>query len=73
MESEWYDQLQKNGKIGTRHSLRDGSKINIYDLSTLEYIDSSSAETLEFYRDHKDELLDNPSKKKIMKKRLSQK
>jgi len=55
---EWYDELKKEGKIGTRHSMRDGSKINVYDLSRLDYIDRSNAETLEFYRDNKDQLFD---------------
>ena len=53
---EWYEELLEKGRIGTRHSMRDGSKINIYNLATLEYIDRSNAETLEFYRANKDRL-----------------
>ena len=59
MGSEWYRELMERGVIGTRQRMRDGSKIHIYDRSQLDGIDFSASETLEFYRDNKEELTDH--------------
>jgi hypothetical protein len=53
---EWYQELVEKGKFGTRHSLRDGSKIAVYERSVLETIDRFVPENLDFYRDNRDRL-----------------
>lgn len=53
IENDYFRLLQERGRIGTRHSLRDGSKITLYnnldDFSTRNIVDD-----LEFYRDNKE-------------------
>ena len=56
MGSEWYQSLRKQGRVGTRQSMRDGSKIHIYDRSRCDGTDSFRAENLEYYRDNKERL-----------------
>ena len=60
----YFGLLQERGRIGTRHSLRDGSKITLYsnldDFNTRNMVDN-----LEFYRDNKENLKEediNPNK-----------
>ncbi len=56
MGLEWYRLLLERGKVGLRQRMRDGSKIDVYDMSRLDEIDAMNAENLEFYRDNKERL-----------------
>ncbi|MBM3231851.1 hypothetical protein FJZ21_00535 [Candidatus Pacearchaeota archaeon] len=53
---QFYRLLVSNGGIGTRTRLRDGSKIDISDISKLESTERMYLEDLIFYRDNKDRL-----------------
>ncbi len=53
--SEIYSQIPRDKYFGTRHCVRDGSKINIYLRSKLtDYLDRILLENLEFYRDNRE-------------------
>ena len=49
-----YKNLKEEGRFGARHSVRDGSKVHLYERSRCEY--PYSAEHLEHYRDNRDRL-----------------
>ncbi len=53
---EFYHLLVSNRKVGTRTRLRDGSKIDLLDISRLDSMDKIHLEDLIFYRDNKDRL-----------------
>jgi hypothetical protein len=50
----FFNMLRENGRTGTRQSMLDGSKIDIYNYLTLNGMEKSFVETLEFYRDNKE-------------------
>ena len=54
----YYSQLVETGRVGTRHRMRDGSKIHIYNIDKLDRSELRSVENLEYYRDSKDTLPD---------------
>ena len=57
--SEYYEILKNKGRIGTRQRIRDGSKINVYDLSKFkEGIEQENFDYLKYYRDNKDKLIE---------------
>jgi hypothetical protein len=53
---EFYRQLRANKRIGLRHQMLDGSKIDVYDRSGLQGTDIMRPESLEFYRDNRSRL-----------------
>ncbi|MBS3086341.1 hypothetical protein J4422_01430 [Candidatus Pacearchaeota archaeon] len=58
MGNECYEELKRRGVIGLRQRMRDGSKINVYDISKLNGLSKIGAEQLEFYRDNREKLSD---------------
>lgn len=52
----YFQLLKSRGKIGTRHHLLGGSKINLMDISKIGGIQKLGKELLEFYRDNKEKL-----------------
>ena|SRR3989338_6477688 len=58
MSEQLYHDLLQRGVVGTRHQMRDGSKVTVRDVSRLSGLERLGLETLEFYRDNKDRLLD---------------
>ena len=56
MNKYWYERLLENGRTGTRHSLRDGSKIDLYDISNCPEMDRDGAENLKWYVENREQL-----------------
>jgi hypothetical protein len=53
LSTEAFRTIKENGRVGYRHSIRDGAKIHFYDRSRHN---GYSAERFEHYRDNKDRL-----------------
>lgn len=52
--NEYFSCLQERGRIGTRQTLRDGSKISLYNSDINNFEVNILTSDLEFYRDNKE-------------------
>lgn len=53
----YFKLLKERGKIGVRHSLLNGAKINLMDISKIGALEKSSKDTLEFYKENRKKYL----------------